>query len=71
MAILNEFQGKGLGHQILHFGEQLLKKKNTKIVWCNAREVALNFYSKNGYEIIGRPFNVESIGLHFIMYKVL
>ncbi|WP_370476939.1 GNAT family N-acetyltransferase [Tamlana flava] len=71
MAVLNEFQGKGLGHQILIFGEQMIKKKNAKIAWCNAREVAINFYRKNGYEITGKPFNIETIGLHFVMYKVL
>ncbi|MEL0457473.1 GNAT family N-acetyltransferase [Flavobacteriaceae bacterium SZ-1-7] len=71
MAVLNEFQGKGLGHHILNFGEQIIKKKNTKIVWCNAREVAVNFYRKNGYRITGEPFIIETIGLHFVMYKML
>lgn len=71
MAVLKAYQGKGLGKIILQFGEQLLKEKNTKLVWCNAREVALNFYKKNGYQIIGEPFNIKDIGLHYMMYKTL
>lgn len=71
MAILENFQGNGFGNIILNYGEAFLKKKNTKIIWCNARKVAANFYKKNGYQTIGDPFNIESIGLHYIMYKTL
>lgn len=71
MAILNKFQGKGLGNIILNYGETLLKKKNIKTIWCNAREVALNFYKKNDYQIIGEPFHIEDIGKHYTMYKLL
>lgn len=71
MAILNKFQGKGFGHEILKHGESILKDKNAKIIWCNAREVAVNFYKKNGCQIIGESFNIKDIGLHFIMYKHL
>mgnify|MGYP001951343622 CR=1 FL=1 len=71
MAILEGFQDNGFGNIILNYGESLLKKENTKIVWCNARKVAVNFYKKNGYQTIGEPFNIENIGLHYIMYKTL
>lgn len=71
MAVLKEFQGYGLGKIILTHGEGLLKDKRAKTVWCNAREVALNFYKKNGYQIIGDPFNISDIGLHYVMHKTL
>ena len=71
MAVLKEFQGKGLGNLILNYGETFLKKKETNIIWCNAREIAVDFYKKNGYKIIGRAFNIKGIGLHFVMYKKL
>ena len=47
------------------------KDKNAKIIWCNARENAVNFYKKNRYQIIGESFNIKDIGLHYLMYKVL
>ncbi|GAA4932208.1 GNAT family N-acetyltransferase [Algibacter agarivorans] len=71
MAILKEYQGKGIGNLILSHGETLLKTKNIQIVWCNAREVAVNFYKKSEYKIIGKPFDIKNIGLHYAMYKKL
>lgn len=71
MAILKEFQSYGFGKIILEHGEVILKKQKTKIIWCNARELAVNFYKKNSYQNIGEPFNIEGIGKHFIMFKVL
>nr|WP_298498678.1 GNAT family N-acetyltransferase [uncultured Algibacter sp.] len=71
MAVTKPFQGKGLGGIILRYGENLLIKKSVKIVWCNAREVAINFYKKSGYQIIGESFNIKDVGLHYSMYKTL
>lgn len=71
MAILKRFQGQGLGQKILSFGENFLKEKNVKIIWCNAREVALKFYQQNGYQISGAPFPIGDIGLHYLMFKNL
>ena len=71
MAILKSFQGKGLGHKILSYGENLLNDKNIETIWCNAREVASDFYKKNGYQILGEPFLIQKIGVHFVMYKHL
>lgn len=71
MAVLNTYQNKGLGNVILNYGETLLKEKNMNVIWCNAREKALNFYKKMGYKIIGEPFNIKDIGLHYVMWKKL
>jgi len=71
MAILKEFQNKGLGNAIMKYSESILKKNNAKIIWCNARKIAVGFYKKNGYQIIGKPFHIETVGQHYIMYKKL
>ncbi|CAH8283845.1 acetyltransferase (GNAT) family protein [Mariniflexile fucanivorans] len=71
MAVLNEYQGLGLGQLILTYGENLLKKRNIQTIWCNAREKAIEFYKKTGYHIIGEPFLIKDIGLHYIMNKIL
>lgn len=69
MAILQQFQGKKLGNVLLQKGEQLLKAKKCDLVWCNAREIAVNFYSNFGFQISGESFLIPEIGTHFAMYK--
>jgi ribosomal protein S18 acetylase RimI-like enzyme len=71
MAILKEFQKKGLGQLLLEHAESELKKLQIKILWCNARETASNFYKKCGFHVIGQPFNIASVGMHYVMYKKL
>ncbi|MFK5879429.1 MAG: GNAT family N-acetyltransferase [Flavobacteriaceae bacterium] len=71
MATHIAYQHKGLGKIILEWAEQLLTQKNVDILWCNARVVALGFYKKSGYQIIGTEFVVHLIGPHFVMFKNL
>jgi len=71
MATHKKYQHKGLGKSILEKAEQLLSQKNVDVLWCNARVVALDFYKRSGYQIIGAEFDVHLIGPHFVMYKKL
>ncbi|NNC49767.1 MAG: GNAT family N-acetyltransferase [Flaviramulus sp.] len=71
MAVLSEFQNKGFGKVLLSESESLLKNKNTNLIWCNAREIAVNFYKQNGYKVIGDPFIIKEIGLHYVMFKTI
>jgi ribosomal protein S18 acetylase RimI-like enzyme len=69
MATLPIVRGKGYGKAILHKAFEELKRKKIPILWCNARVVALDFYQKLGFEIIGEPFDLPQIGTHYKMYK--
>jgi len=69
MAVLKEYQTKGFGNLLIKKGEEIIKKEQGNAIWCNAREVAINFYKKNGFKIIGKPFVIPRIGLHYMMYK--
>ncbi len=69
MAILNAYRRLGLGKKLLLYGERLLRDKKVDLIWCNAREVALQFYKTNGFSSIGEPFNIQEIGTHYLMYK--
>ncbi len=71
MAVLKAYQKRGFGNLLIKKGEELLKARNIEKVWCNAREIAVNFYKKNGFEIIGKPFVIPKIGLHYVMLKSL
>ena|SRR5690606_13454124 len=69
MAVLKSHQGKQLGDALLNYGEKFLKEKNVTLLWFNAREIAVNFYRRNGSEIIGEPFEIKGIGTHYVMFK--
>jgi predicted GNAT family N-acyltransferase len=71
MATEKGSQGKGYGKKLLAAAEQILKDKNVDVLWCNARVVATDFYSKLGYQSIGDVFEVDQVGRHFVMFKKL
>ena len=71
MAILKEFQQKGLGKLLLVEGEKLLINKKAERLWFNAREIALKFYKTMGYKIHGEPFIIPKIGRHYLLSKKL
>ena len=55
-ATLEEYQGQGVGTQMLHFILQSLRKTGIKIFWCDARETALTFYRRFDMQPIGERF---------------
>jgi GNAT superfamily N-acetyltransferase len=71
MAILKNYQKKGLGKLIITEGEEKLRILNVSRLWFNAREIALRFYKNHGYETQGSEFNIEGVGIHFLMTKNL
>lgn len=71
MATLPEVRGKGFGKQLLIEAIRILKNKESKIIWCNAREIALDFYKKLEFYIEGDSFEIPEIGKHYTMYKKL
>lgn len=71
MATLTKVRGFGLGNLLIENATKLLIEKGNDVLWCNAREVALNFYLKNGFEISGKSFEIDEIGTHYRMYKHL
>lgn len=71
MAVLKSHQGLGVGKALLKYCDSFLIEKQVELIWCNAREVATNFYKANGFSIFGSPFNIKDIGPHFVMKKPL
>ncbi|CAM1340235.1 GNAT family N-acetyltransferase [Tenacibaculum amylolyticum] len=71
MATLNEARGKGYGKLLLDFATKELLKLNITYLWCNARVVAVKFYEKNQFQIIGESFMVAIVGPHYKMYKTI
>lgn len=71
MAILSEHQNKGYGKLLVMQCETHISKTNNSIAWFNARENAIGFYEKLGYKTFGIPYNIQDLGIHFLMFKNL
>jgi len=71
MAVALPYQGKGIGNTLIATSYSFLKEKKARLVWCNAREIAVDFYKKNGFEITGTAFEIPSIGKHFVMARLI
>lgn len=64
-------QGKGHGLQLMREIEKFaLKKKYIKII-LHARDYALQFYAKQGYELIGPSHKLFGVLQHYRMEKRL
>jgi N-acetylglutamate synthase-like GNAT family acetyltransferase len=70
MAVHENVQGKGLGAAILNFAENIARDKGYKTIFMHARETAVGFYEKLGYQINSEVFNEVNIP-HYVMEKRL
>lgn len=71
MAVLREFQGKGLGAKLVLKAEEYVRDQASTILWFNARESAVPFYKKMKFNTIGASFEIKEIGKHYVMFKAL
>ncbi len=71
MATLPKVRGKGCGKMMLEFAINELESRKATSLWCNAREIALNFYTNLGFDIIGNSFELSLIGRHYELHKEL
>jgi len=71
MATLPEYQRKGLSSELLRVAFPIIKQNLCTLVWCNARESAVGYYQKVGFEKMGEIFEVPDVGPHYLMFKKL
>ncbi len=70
MAVVPDFQRRGLGTRIMQHLEQELVRRGIRKAILHARASAAGFYERLGYRVSGEPF--EEIGLvHYLMTKNL
>ncbi len=70
MAVPQKLHGKGIGASIINFAENLAKDKGYKCVTMHARNTAIGFYEKFGYQVKGDEFTEVNVP-HHIMEKYL
>ena len=70
MAVQKSLQGKGIGESIISFAENITRDKGFKYLKMHARDSAVGFYEKFGYDIQGDEFTEVNIK-HYLMIKRL
>jgi predicted GNAT family N-acyltransferase len=71
MATATEAQRTGLGQALVIGCVAFAREKGAQLLWCNARTYASEFYSKLGFEIVGKEFDIPDVGPHYRMKLVL
>ena len=56
MATARHLQGAGLGGALLQAGCARCTEEGAALVWANARDSALAFYRRHGFEVVGDGF---------------
>jgi GNAT superfamily N-acetyltransferase len=67
MATRPEARGTGLGSILVAAALDFTREQGARILWCNARSAAVEFYRKLGFEIVSDEFEIPNIGPHFVM----
>lgn len=70
MAVQEDLQGSGVGRSLVEQVESVLVDRGFKTVELHARDIAVGFYEKLGYQTVGDPFEEVSIP-HYKMVKVV
>lgn len=68
MATIAEVRGEGFGEALVKEAISILSNKKQEIIWCNARELAVGFYKKCGFKVMGDVFDIKKVGPHYKMY---
>lgn len=71
MATLEDYRKLNAGRKVVAHGEEILKERGVKFLWCKARTGVQEYYSKLGFKPHGEVFDYPPIGPHIIMYKEL
>jgi len=71
MAVAEDFQGQGLGNQIISTLEDISRKNNIRRMILQARGNAIQFYKNNGYKIIKKTHLLFGEIQHWLMSKDL
>ena len=68
MATAPEVRGEGVGAALIEGIKKELRRKNVKLLWCDARLTATGFYEKLGFNVKGEVYEVPNIGPHKLMF---
>jgi GNAT superfamily N-acetyltransferase len=68
MAVHSDQQGLGVGAAIIAAAAERVRASGARVLWCNARDTAIGFYEKLGFNVYGDGFVTGDTGLpHHVM----
>lgn len=70
VAVLDQHRNKAIGSHMMSFCENYALENGYGLIYCHARDTAVNFYIKNHYEPDGAYFDEDGIP-HLKMKKKL
>lgn len=70
VVVTENLRNLNIGSEMMTFCENFASDKNVKVMYCHARDSAVNFYIKNGYSGVGDYFDEDGIP-HLEMRKKL
>jgi len=71
MATVPAVRGRGFGRALLEACFAHIRARSGTLLWCNARVVALGFYTHLGFVAQGEEFQIVPIGPHYVMTRRL
>lgn len=70
MATLDEYQGCGVGTRLVDDGLRRAREMGALVVWARARDTALGFYERAGFDVVGEGFVTSATQLpHHLVRK--
>jgi predicted GNAT family N-acyltransferase len=70
MATDPSVRGTGMGAQVLAAGLDRAFAGGAAVVWANARDTAVGFYERHGFEVVGDGFVTADTGLpHHVVVR--
>jgi GNAT superfamily N-acetyltransferase len=70
MAVAESHRKTGVGRELLRFIEsELVAEGRVRLMWCNARVPAAQFYQTLGWRMVSEPFEIPTAGPHVKMLK--
>lgn len=61
VVVLENLRNLDIGSEMMTFCEEFSSDRNFNVIYCHARNTAVNFYVKNGYSGIGDYFDEDGI----------
>jgi predicted N-acetyltransferase YhbS len=72
MAVDSSRQGAGVGRKLVEAGMERARAIGAEAMWANARDSALPFYRRLGFEVVGRGFMTRDTQLpHHVIVRDL
>ncbi|NNG03374.1 MAG: GNAT family N-acetyltransferase [Inquilinus sp.] len=71
MVTVPEYRGRGIGGAVLDRGIADLIAAGARLLWCNGRTGAVEFYARHGFRRVGEEFETPGTGPHYRFLRPL